>query len=165
MTFPVTLKQRDFLESLLFGRQIPEGMSVPDDLGALTSREASAMIGVLLAQPQKSISLGIPDGRYAIPSGKVNGRMAFRFYFVNTSKTTGGQYMLRLFGAPGDFRREKMPKALQVAVAGEISSDPGMFSLMFGREVGACGVCGSPLTDPESIALGIGPVCLQKMDW
>lgn len=29
---------------------------------------------------------------------------------------------------------------------------------------GACGRCGRPLTDPESIARGIGPECIKKME-
>ena len=31
----------------------------------------------------------------------------------------------------------------------------------YGRETGTCGVCHRTLTDPESVALGIGPVCRQ----
>ena len=32
----------------------------------------------------------------------------------------------------------------------------------YGRETGTCGVCHRTLTDPESVALGIGPICRQK---
>jgi hypothetical protein len=32
----------------------------------------------------------------------------------------------------------------------------------FGRETGWCVVCGTELTDPDSIAAGIGPVCATK---
>ena len=31
----------------------------------------------------------------------------------------------------------------------------------YGRETGTCGVCHRTLTDPESVALGIGPICRQ----
>lgn len=157
-------KQRDFLESLLFGRMYPEGFEVPEDLDALTPSEASKIITLLVAQPYKPIDLGIPDGRYAVPAGKVDGRIAFRFYYVKTSEK-GTQFMLRLFGAPGDFRRERMDKPLQVAIAQKIATDPALFSQMFGKELGSCGVCGSPLTDPESIERGIGPICLRKSGW
>jgi hypothetical protein len=30
---------------------------------------------------------------------------------------------------------------------------------------GSCCVCGRPLTDPESIELGIGPICREKTGW
>ena len=29
--------------------------------------------------------------------------------------------------------------------------------------LGMCGVCGRPLTDPESIKIGIGPICLSRL--
>jgi hypothetical protein len=32
----------------------------------------------------------------------------------------------------------------------------------YGRETGTCGVCHRTLTDPESVALGIGPICRGK---
>ena len=28
---------------------------------------------------------------------------------------------------------------------------------------GSCGACGRPLTDPESIAIGLGPICRGKV--
>ena len=34
----------------------------------------------------------------------------------------------------------------------------------WGRDTGICGVCGAPLTDPESVARGIGPVCATKIN-
>lgn len=35
-------------------------------------------------------------------------------------------------------------------------------SKAYGREIGACGVCGRTLTNPESIANGIGPICTKR---
>jgi hypothetical protein len=166
----ITDKQRDFLESLLFGRVWPEywpdgSEQPPEDLNALDREVASQFIDVLLKQPKKAVSLGIPDGRYAIPMGKRNGKLVFHFYFVNTSRVHKGQYMLRLYGAPGNFRREKMTVPMQTAIADTIKKDPALHSQMFGIQLGICGICGSPLTDPESIARGIGPICFGKSGW
>lgn len=36
------------------------------------------------------------------------------------------------------------------------------FATAFGKRTGRCGVCGRELTDPESIAMGIGPICAEK---
>ena len=33
---------------------------------------------------------------------------------------------------------------------------------LYGHETGNCSVCHRPLTDPKSIALGIGPICLKR---
>jgi len=41
--------------------------------------------------------------------------------------------------------------------------DPLEAAKQYGRMSGRCGVCGRDLTDPESIAAGIGPVCASRM--
>lgn len=33
----------------------------------------------------------------------------------------------------------------------------------YGMFTGKCGICGRPLTDPESVGRGIGPDCLGKL--
>lgn len=43
-----------------------------------------------------------------------------------------------------------------------LMEDPRAAASAFGMESGHCGVCGRELTVPESIEMGIGPVCLQK---
>jgi hypothetical protein len=35
----------------------------------------------------------------------------------------------------------------------------------YGRATGNCSCCGRELTDPASIAAGIGPVCAEKYGW
>ena len=48
-------------------------------------------------------------------------------------------------------------KALHV-----IAANPLQASMDFGRKTGTCGCCGRELTDPNSIAAGIGPICANK---
>lgn len=43
-----------------------------------------------------------------------------------------------------------------------IAADPEAASRLYGREIGHCGRCGRSLTDTESRAQGIGPVCASK---
>jgi hypothetical protein len=40
--------------------------------------------------------------------------------------------------------------------------DPEGAAGKYGRLSGVCALCGRPLTDPESVALGIGPVCKNR---
>lgn len=35
----------------------------------------------------------------------------------------------------------------------------------YGREIGRCGHCHRTLTNPESLARGIGPICASRMGW
>lgn len=43
-----------------------------------------------------------------------------------------------------------------------IMVDPKAASAQYGHITGSCGVCGRVLEDPESVARGIGPVCINK---
>lgn len=38
-------------------------------------------------------------------------------------------------------------------------------ALLYGTELGHCGICGRTLTDEDSRARGIGPVCAEKTGW
>jgi hypothetical protein len=53
----------------------------------------------------------------------------------------------------GDERRDEI-----VAAAG----DPAQAAIAYGKLVGRCSICNAELTDPESIARGIGPICQER---
>ncbi len=44
----------------------------------------------------------------------------------------------------------------------EAASDPLTAAVRYGKETGSCSCCGRDLTNPDSIAAGIGPVCREK---
>lgn len=50
---------------------------------------------------------------------------------------------------------------LKAALA-DIEKDPEAAAVFHGRASGRCAVCSRDLTDPESIARGIGPICAEK---
>ena len=43
-----------------------------------------------------------------------------------------------------------------------IARDPSAAAVEYGRETGRCSCCGRELTNPDSIALGIGPICKER---
>ena len=45
----------------------------------------------------------------------------------------------------------------------KILENPLAASQLYGKTIGRCGVCGRTLTDPDSIELGIGPICAEKL--
>lgn len=51
------------------------------------------------------------------------------------------------------------------AEVAEIARDPKAAAIAYGKEYGICSVCGRELSDPESVAAGIGPVCASKYGW
>jgi hypothetical protein len=48
------------------------------------------------------------------------------------------------------------------AVLLEAAADPLTAAVRYGRETGACSCCGRDLTNAQSIAAGIGPICREK---
>jgi len=48
------------------------------------------------------------------------------------------------------------------AVLLEAAGDPLTAAVRYGKETGSCSCCGRDLTNPQSIELGIGPICRDK---
>lgn len=102
----------------------------------------------------------VPAGRYAIGEGE-----DLRFYQVD--KPTEGRwagYTFIKIQASDDLYPVR-DRDRRDGILREIAKDPRAASIRYGHELGSCGVCGRTLTDPESIAAGIGPVCAGKSGW
>lgn len=57
--------------------------------------------------------------------------------------------------------RRDCPDAILKALA-EIDADPAAAAKVYGKKTGSCCCCGAELTDPVSIANGIGPICAEN---
>jgi hypothetical protein len=162
----ITEKQVAFITRLVGEHVLPASFTAPDpdDLPTITRAAAGKLIDALKSYPQKPAGTRddhVPAGRYALQSDGV-----WRFYQIDKptqGKWAGRVFINQLIGAPGDYRRQRAGNGLQVIA--DISKNPRQASLDYGRESGHCGVCSSPLTNDESLALGIGPVCRAKRGW
>ena len=47
----------------------------------------------------------------------------------------------------------------------EAMNEPQIAAVKFGHQTGQCSICGRPLNNNISIALGIGPICNKKFGW
>lgn len=99
----------------------------------------------------------VPAGRYAIetPGG-------LRFYQVDkpTKGNWKGWTFVKVQASDDLFPVRSV--AQRTEILGAIAADPMTASVRYGKELGACGVCGRTLTDAASIARGIGPICESK---
>lgn len=161
MTQMMTHRQRTFIANL-FGERVTDGIVVPP-LEEMTTRMASQMISQLLKAPRKPREadkpLGsVPDGRYAVdtPTG-------VKFYIFRTADTGsyhGFQFVSRQSG-DNRLRISKDERIFATKAVLEAGTMPAM--LRYGRELGVCGHCGRSLTDEDSRARGIGPVCAKMI--
>lgn len=93
---------------------------------------------------------GFPYGRYLI--GGV------RYWFKYNPKTMGVTVQKMVDGKwSKQIGRQENDKAVA-----EIKKDPLAEAIKYGKEIGACAICGKPLTSAESLEYGIGPDCARN---
>lgn len=151
--------------------------AVRDCHGGLTTPVQAAASGPIPVQRQPEASarepwwygnggkpLPFPEGRYAIltPGEGVDGKL----HFFKIDAPTEGKWSGYVFvkeQAGDDMFSVKGPRGARVIEL--IAKDPETAMLMYGQELGKCGHCGRTLTDTESRAAGIGPVCRNKISF
>jgi hypothetical protein len=98
----------------------------------------------------------LPVSRYALPKRDGTG---WTFFELCTSTTP---YLVQLIGSPSGWSRRPLSHHLQMCAAQHIAEDPKAAAVAYAREHGRCAVCNASLSDPESIARGLGPVCAKR---
>jgi hypothetical protein len=161
---PATEAQVKFVKSLLASRDLTNTIYdgwVPDNYtGGSGSAKASEMIDYLKPLPwKKTAPKAAPaaqvteDGMYQDPEGVI--------YKVQIAKQgSGNLYAKRLIVEEGQGHFEYAAGAIRI-----IKPEWKMTleqAAEFGSLYGVCCKCGAALTDEESIARGIGPICAQS---
>lgn len=102
--------------------------------------------------------VAVPAGRYAIGTGD-----ALRFYIV--SRPTEGKWAGYVFLAvqASDEEHPIRNRSEKARILAALGADLEGAMRLYGQMIGACGHCNRTLTNPESIAYGIGPICREKM--
>lgn len=107
------------------------------------------------------IGLTVPPGRYALPNGK-DSLNKHSFYIVqrpDEGKWAGKTFVKRYSSDD----ETAIPIAQAVNILSKIAADPMGAMLLFGQLEAHCGHCGRRLTNDDSRARGIGPVCARHM--
>lgn len=141
----------------------------------LTKAGASHLIDLLLALPKRETTaqnpaqplvttVDVPAGRYAVETeeGAVN---TLAFYKVDrpTEGRWAGYVFVKHLVSDAE---ERMSWAASKAILAKIAeAGPEAASARYSHEIGKCGVCNRTLTNDESRARGIGPVCAENAGW
>lgn len=157
-TRPASQKQRDLISNLLNTRNVAAERAAHIIIltadPATTVREASATIDYLMSRPYptREVHTDLAPGMY-----QIDGTM----YRVQKSRETGRLYAKRLDTDGATARFTYDPGAIY-----RLNPEQRMTreqAEQFGVETGICCVCAATLTDPKSIARGIGPVCAKRV--
>jgi len=63
------------------------------------------------------------------------------------------------------FFRSRECSDVDAEVVARVAADPAAAATAHGHEFGQCSCCGRELTNPESVARGIGPICAERWGW
>lgn len=128
--------------------------------------EVSAKIDWLKTQP-KIVNSGVGTREFDVPVGRYAVVIQGKTVFLKVTRPADGPFAGRVFVniQAGDELHRVAPAARDLFLTAIELAGPAQASKLYGREIGACGVCGRTLTDEESRAAGIGPVCAGKTGW
>lgn len=147
-----TAKQISLINALRAERNLE-----PFNFSGLTIEDASAEISRLFALPRAKAE---PKAKREV---KVSEAGIYRtadgtIYKVQRSRESGNLYAKRLNVAGRGFTYAQ--GAIYLLTADDrLTLDEAK---AFGFEFGICCVCGAELSDPKSVAQGIGPVCAKR---
>lgn len=112
-------------------------------------------------QPEVKPTAQVPDGRYAIRDR--DDETHVRFFRVNTP--TQGRWAGSTFVAAqaSDELHNIRNSTQREAILAQIAEDIEGALRLYGTEIGRCGHCNRTLTDDDSRAFGIGPICRGKL--
>lgn len=108
----------------------------------------------------------VPAGRYAVETndGAVNDLAFYKVDRPTEGRWSGYVFVKMIVGGGNDVELgtgQSAKAALRkIAAAGAEAA-----AARYGHELGECGMCGRTLTNDESRARGIGPVCATKAGW
>jgi len=169
----ISERQWQFIQRLRSERQVPDEVDVALqhklDGGRWYFGEASKVIDTLLKCPYKNGFAAVPRGDHwpTVPEGRyaVLDEGVLKFYKVDrpTEGRWSGYLFLSVYASD-----ERYPiKAFDTKkrVMDNIAVNPQLAAQRYGQEIGKCGLCGRTLTDEQSRAFGIGPICRAERKW
>lgn len=189
--FPATDRQREYLHDLLDQQDLTASVKWMESTqgmdegelktakaalhqrvdGRLGKGEASTWIEKLKALPLKnvkgsgghwpSIETDIPAGHYAV-TGEDGTTDFYRVDKPTESKWAGHTFIKLQLSET--YERLSLSGTRSVLKKIE-DAGPREAAIRYGKELGRCGVCNRTLTNNDSIALGIGPVCAARVGW
>lgn len=137
---------------------VRRGMSKADEKRAPSGALDAAPLAAAFA---KAVASGLKRprliaGPVVFSLAPATGRNAGHYYASHE-----GAYAGKISPA-GEFTPSRDASGEVVAAVKSAAADPLAAALAHGRETGECSCCGRMLTDPASIAKGIGPICEAK---
>ena len=175
-SFPFAVAMREAVEKYgsLTEKQLAASQRCVDSLAARIASNKIQAVTVAANAPSVDVSklvtafdlaathLKFPKmvlGGFTITRAKPESRNPGALYF----KTDNAVYLGKVM--EGRFTRSKECQDDQQARIVDVCNDPKAAAIAYGLKFGICSCCGRELTNPESVARGIGPICASRFGW
>jgi hypothetical protein len=125
-------------------------------LATMNAQQVSDTINLLKAGTEaakKAAPAAAPSTAQAVPGHYMIDGV---HYQVKQSKLTKFSYVMK----NGSYLGAKGPEA--EAILAQVVANGKELAIAYAKVTSKCGICNTKLTDPKSIAAGIGPVCAEK---
>lgn len=101
----------------------------------------------------------LPAGRYALRDEDLGIELIYQIDKPETGKWAGWTFVKQLDGDEKTAIRgeEKVEVLAALEAFGHLEA-----AKLYGKITGRCSICGTQLTNPQSIEAGIGPICAKK---
>jgi SWI/SNF-related matrix-associated actin-dependent regulator 1 of chromatin subfamily A len=108
------------------------------------------------------------NGGYAVPNSE--GNLTFLLFdSVEDGKWGGWTFVRQQIGGQAQKLGRQRPGGTYEgpweSLVAAVLADPKTAMETYGKELGICGACMSPLTNAESRARGVGPICAARRGW
>lgn len=113
-----------------------------------------------VARANGAVKAAIRTGSIVFSLASATGKNPGAIYCKTRSE---GTYLGKIVG--GEFKSAFACTPAHTAEIVEAAADPKAAALRYAALTDECSVCGRLLTDPDSKAAGIGPVCATKFGW
>lgn len=154
-----------------------------EQYGHLTTAQAAAVLRCIDRDSKPAAERGqavtIEKIEHAFASARDNGikrpKLRLDTFLFKPAPATGsnpgaiyvtneqGTYLGKVAG--GRFLKSRECGAEEEGRVVEVASDPLNAAIAYGLRTGECAVCTRPLSAKESMDIGIGPICRERMGW
>lgn len=124
------------------------------DLPQLDVSRIEAMFDTAKASGLKRLAFRALDGLKITQAGDTGANPGALYVKEND------QYAGKIVG--GKFKATRQASASVLPRLQAIAADPLKEAVLYGKQTGSCCCCGRELTDPQSVEMGIGPICATK---
>lgn len=171
-SFPFAIAMRDALQNYghLTPKQLEASQRCADKAAQWRKDKEAKAIAIAASAPKVDVSKLVSAFDHAaltlknpkmhlsgfkITRGKMHSRNPGALYFKS-----GDLYLGKVMN--GAFHKSRDCTDMQESEIIAVCNDPKAAAIAYGLKFGICSCCGRELTNPESIANGIGPICAGK---